>query len=65
MGWRFWLSDKTVRKFAELRIDCGRQKMHPHCTGDISVIRLFAYMDIPKRKRQSRTMDSVYDKRQK
>jgi len=49
MGWRsFWLSEKTVRKFAELRIDCQRQKMEPtHGTGDISVIGLFT--GVPQR----------------
>jgi len=25
-GLAFWLSEKTVRKFAELRIDCQQQK---------------------------------------
>ena len=48
MGWRFWLSEKIVRKFAELRTDCRRQKnAAPHCTGDISVIGLFA--GVPQR----------------
>jgi len=40
-GLAFWLSDKTVRKFTGLGIDCQRQKCSPHCTGDISVIVLF------------------------
>ena len=29
MGWRLRLSDKTVRKFAELPIYCQRQKCTP------------------------------------
>jgi len=39
----FWLSEKTVRKFAELRIYCQRQKYSPArvCTGDIRVMQLF------------------------
>jgi len=41
-GLAFWLSEKTVRKFTELRIDCQRQKnVVPHRTGDISTIGLF------------------------
>ena len=50
-GSAFWLSEKTVRKFAELRIDCQRQKnvaqlvlyvkCSPACTGDIRVMELF------------------------
>jgi len=43
----FWLLDKTVRKFAELRIDCQREKIQPHCTGDINVIGLFT--GVPQR----------------
>jgi len=47
-GLAFWLSENTVRKFAELRIDCQRQKMEPtHSTGDISVIGLFT--GVPQR----------------
>jgi len=47
-GLAFWLSEKTVRKFAELRIDCQLQKnVVPHCTGDISVIVLFT--GVPQR----------------
>ena len=47
-GLAFWLSEKTVRKFAELRIDCQRQRMEPtHGTGDISVIGLFT--GVPQR----------------
>jgi len=39
----FWLSEKTARKFAELRIDCQRQqKNYPSdCTGDISIMGVF------------------------
>ena len=48
MSWRFWLSDKTVQKFAEIHIDCQRQKCSPHCTGG-RVIRWCS----PKRKRQT------------
>jgi len=50
-GLAFHLSEKTVRKFAELRIDCQRQKnvaqlvlyviCSPACTGDIRVTELF------------------------
>jgi len=29
MTWRFWLSDKTVRKFEELPIHCQRQNCSP------------------------------------
>ena len=29
MNWRFWLSDKTVRKFEELPIYCRRQNCSP------------------------------------
>ena len=29
MNWRFWLSDKTVRKFEELPIYCQRQNCSP------------------------------------
>jgi len=29
MSWRFWLSDKTVRKFEELPIHCQRQNYSP------------------------------------
>ena len=41
----FWLSEKTARKFTELRIDCQRQqKFIPATvgpTGDISVMGVF------------------------
>jgi len=52
-GLTFWLSGKTVRKFAELHIDCQRPKnvaqlvlyVHvkcsPACTGDIRAMELF------------------------
>jgi len=47
-GLAFWLSEKTVWKFAELHIDCQWQKMEPtHGTGDISVIGLFT--GVPQR----------------
>jgi len=39
-GLAYWLSEKTVRKFAELRIYCQRQKARD-CTGDIRVMELF------------------------
>ena len=41
-GLTFRLSEKTVRKFAELRIYCQRQKCSParDCTGDIRVMEL-------------------------
>ena len=39
-----WLSDKTVRKFAELRIYCQRPKFNAGnlVSGDISFMELFA-----------------------
>jgi len=44
-GLAFWLSEKTVRKFAELRIFfilSAATKMYPSdCTGDIRVMGLF------------------------
>jgi len=42
-GLAFWLSEKPVRKFAELRIYCQRQKCSParDSTGDIRVMELF------------------------
>ena len=46
MGWRLQLSDKTVRKFAELPIYCQRQK----CTagnvvsGSIKFMQIFAWV---------------------
>jgi len=44
-GLAFWLSEKTVGKFAELRIYCQRQKCSPagDCmyTGDIRFMELF------------------------
>ena len=43
-GLAFWLSEKTVRKFAELRIEChsAAKKMYPSdCTADIRVMGLF------------------------
>ena len=40
-GLAFWLSEKTVRKFTELRIFVIGKNVAPHCTGDISVIGLF------------------------
>ena len=47
-GLPFWLSEKTIRKFAELRIDCQRQKTEPtHGTGDVSVIGLIT--GVPQR----------------
>jgi len=49
----FWLSEKTARKFAELRIDCQRQqKIIPAAvyTGD----SVMGYSwGLPKRKRQT------------
>jgi len=42
-GLAFWLSEKTVRKFAELCIYYQRQKCSParDCTGDLRVMELF------------------------
>ena len=43
MGWRLWLSDKTVRKFAELPIYCHRQKCSPGnvVSGSIRFMQIF------------------------
>ena len=43
MGWRLPLSNKTVRKFAELPIYCQRQKCTP---GNVSFWQYKAYADI-------------------
>jgi len=44
MGWRLRLSDKTVRKFAELPIYCQRQKCSPGnvLSGSIRFMQIFA-----------------------
>jgi len=44
MGWRPRLSDKTVRKFAELPIYCQRQKCSPGnvVSGSIRFMQIFA-----------------------
>jgi len=44
MGWRLRLSDKTVRKFAELPIYCQRQKCSPGnvVSGSIMFMQIFA-----------------------
>jgi len=44
MGWRPWLSDKTVRKFAELPIYCQQQKCSPGnvVSGSIRFMQIFA-----------------------
>jgi len=44
MGWRLRLSDKTVRKFAELPIYCQRQKCSPGniVSGSIRFMQIFA-----------------------
>jgi len=44
MGWRLRLSDKTVRKFAELPIYCQRQKCSPGnvVSGGIRFMQIFA-----------------------
>jgi len=44
MGWRLRLSDKTVRKFAELHIYCQRQKCSPGIvvSGSIRFMQIFA-----------------------
>jgi len=55
----FWLSKKTVRKFAELRIYCQRQKMEPtNGTGDVSVIGLF--IGVPQRLKRKRQTSELY-----
>jgi len=43
MGWRLRLSDKTVRKFAELPIHCQRQKCSPWnvVSGSIRFMQIF------------------------
>ena len=48
MGWRVRLSDKTVRKFAELPIYCQRQKCSPGIlvSSKISLMRIFANANI-------------------
>jgi len=44
MGWRLGLSDKTVRKFAELPIYCQRQKCSAGnvVSGSIRIMQIFA-----------------------
>ena len=44
MGWRLRLSDKTVRKLAELPIYCQRQKCSPGnvVSGSIRFMQIFA-----------------------
>ena len=44
MGWRLRLSDKTVRKLAELPIYCQRQKCSPGnvVSGSIGFMQIFA-----------------------
>jgi len=44
VGWRLWLSDKTVRKVAELPIYCQQQKCSPEnvVSGGIRFMQIFA-----------------------
>jgi len=44
MGWRLWVSGKTVRKFTELPIYCQRQKCSPGnlVSGSIRFVQIFA-----------------------
>jgi len=44
MNWRFWLSDKTVRKFEELPIHCQRQDCSPRnlVSSNVRFIWIFA-----------------------
>ena len=44
IGWRLRLSDKTIRKFAELPIYCQRQKCSPGnvVSGSIRFMQIFA-----------------------
>ena len=42
MGWRLRLSDKTVRKLAELPIYCQRQKCSPVVSDSIRFMQIFA-----------------------
>jgi len=44
MGWRIQLSDTIVRKFAELRMYCQRQKCNPGnvVSGSIGFMQIFA-----------------------
>jgi len=44
MGWRLRLSDKTVRKLAELSIYCQQQKCSPVnvVSGSIRLMQIFA-----------------------
>ena len=51
-GLAFWLSEKTVRKFAQLRIYCQRQKCIPRCTGDNKRNGVIHWCS-PNRKRQT------------
>jgi len=41
MSWRFWLSDKTVRKFEELSIYRQRQNCSP---GNLSFLAMYGYL---------------------
>ena len=51
-GLEFWLSVKTVRKYAELRIYCRPQKCIP---GTVLLIQMYRiiHWGSPKRKRQT------------
>jgi len=44
MSWRFWVSDKTLRKFEELPIHCQRQNCNPGnlVSSEIRFIWIFA-----------------------
>jgi len=53
MKWRFWLSDKTVRKFEELPIYCQRQSCNP----GILVSRKVRFMYILRGKKRLRRLD--------
>ena len=61
-GLAFWLSVKTVRKFAELRIYCERQKCSParDCTGDIRVMELFTGITKQEASNQSTVFTVLY-----
>ena len=53
MNWRFWISDKTLRKFEELRIYCQRQ----NCNPGILVSRKVRFMYILRGKKRLRRLD--------
>ena len=45
MGWRFWLSDKTVLKFADLSI-YGRRLVGTKCSAGTAVVTDISFMEL-------------------